>query len=117
MSAVSKLLIRHLRRYYQYVSQRDDGMFEHCSSSSQNSVYARFSFSTPQKMKDNLTKQGIADRYIFDRPTAAPIPKILEEFAPIKHVMNDPVVFPPMYELRVVQDGQEFMLSIEPGSE
>ena len=68
-------------------------------------------------MKDNLTKQGIADRYMFDQPTAAPIPKILEEFTPIKHVINDPVVFPPMYELRVVQEGQEFMLSIEPGSE
>ena len=68
-------------------------------------------------MKDNLMRQGIADRYMFDRPMAAPIPKILEEFTPIKHVINDPVVFPPMYELRVIQDGQEFMLSIESGSE
>ena len=54
---------------------------------------------------------------MFDQPTATPIPKILEEFTPIKHVINDPVVFPPMYEPRVVQEGQEFMLSIEPGSE
>jgi linoleate 10R-lipoxygenase len=68
-------------------------------------------------MKDNLTKQGIADRFLFDRPTAAPIPKILDEFMPIKHVINDSVVFPPMYELKVIQDGQEFMLSIELGSE
>ncbi|KAF8727619.1 hypothetical protein AX14_007203 [Amanita brunnescens Koide BX004] len=97
---LSKLFIRHLRRYYEY-----------------NSVYGCFPFSTPQKMKDNLTKQGIADRFLFDRPTAAPIPKILDEFMPIKHVINDSVVFPPMYELKVIQDGQEFMLSIELGSE
>jgi hypothetical protein len=68
-------------------------------------------------MKDNLMRQGIADRYLFDRPTAAPIPKIIDEFTPIKHVISDPIVFPPMYELKVIQDGQEFTLSIEPGTE
>jgi hypothetical protein len=68
-------------------------------------------------MKDSLTKQGIADRYLFDQPTAAPIPKILDEFAPIKHIANERVVFAPMYELKVAQDGQEFMLSIESGIE
>lgn len=68
-------------------------------------------------MKDSLTKQGIADRYLFDQPTAAPIPKILDEFTPIKHIINERAIFAPMYEFKVDRDGQEFMLSIESGTE
>ncbi|KAK2459725.1 hypothetical protein APHAL10511_008259 [Amanita phalloides] len=97
---LSKLLSRHLRRYYPY-----------------NSVYGCFPFSTPQSMKDTLTRQGIADRYLFGRPTAALVPKILDEFTSIKHVISDAKIFPPMYEFKITQDSQEFMLSIESGIE
>ncbi|KAF8630607.1 hypothetical protein AX15_002834 [Amanita polypyramis BW_CC] len=95
---LSRLLMRHLQRHYPY-----------------NSVYGCFPFSTPQKMKESLTKQGIADRYTFDRPTPVIIPKILDSSTSIRHVMNEPETFPPVYELRVIQDEQEFQLSVESG--
>ncbi|KAF8630934.1 hypothetical protein AX17_005291 [Amanita inopinata Kibby_2008] len=96
---LSRLLLRHLQRHYPY-----------------DSIYGCFPFFTPQKMKESLTKQGIAERYTFDRPVAAPIPKVLDEFTSIKFVLNDSDLFPPVHDLKAVQDGEELMLSVEPGN-
>ncbi|KIL59186.1 hypothetical protein M378DRAFT_27110 [Amanita muscaria Koide BX008] len=97
---LSRLLMRHLHRHYPY-----------------NSVYGCFPFLTPLKVKDNLTKQGIADRYTFERPAPAPVPKVLDDFVAIRHVVNNPDIFPPVWELKVIQDGAEYMLSVEAGAE
>jgi hypothetical protein len=51
-------------------------------------------------MKDSLTKQGIVERYTFDRPVAAPEPKVLNTFTGIKHVFNDPLRFPTVYDMK-----------------
>jgi hypothetical protein len=67
--------------------------------SSQNSVYGCFPFFTPQKMKQSLTAQGLAADYTFDRPVPAPEPKVLNTFAGIKYVFNDPVRFPTVYDM------------------
>lgn len=52
---------------------------------------------TPKHMKETLTRRGLAGRYTFDRPTAAPIPKILRSFSAIDPIMNDPVNFKVRY--------------------
>lgn len=44
-------------------------------------------------MKASLTRQGIADSYTFERPTANPVPKVLNTFTAIKTIFNDPVNF------------------------
>ena len=81
-SAVSKLLIRHLRLYYQYISQRDYGKVD-CI------VYVRRRI---QYMDASHSRHLEGWKIIWrNKLTAAPIPKILEEFTPIKHVINDPV--------------------------
>jgi hypothetical protein len=64
-------------------------------------------------MKDSLTKQGIATRYTFDRPTASPIPKVLNTFTGIKYVFNDPARFNNVYEMKALGDGYGFILSFD----
>jgi len=91
-----KLLTRHLPRHYPF-----------------NSVYSCFPFFTPQKMKDSLTKQGLAERYTYDRPVATPIPKVLNTFTGIKYVFNDHHRFRTMYELNGLGSGYGFMLSFD----
>ncbi|KAJ7436075.1 heme peroxidase [Mycena galericulata] len=76
-----KLLLRHLPQHYPY-----------------NSVYACYPLFTPQKMRQSLTAQGIADKYTFERPVPAPQPKILKTFIGIKQVFNDPARFFTIYE-------------------
>lgn len=49
-------------------------------------------------MQKSLTKQGIAQKYTFDRPIAQPVPIILKTFAAIKSVWNDPSRFKIIYE-------------------
>lgn len=78
-----------------------------------NSVYGCFPFFTPQKMKDSLTKQKIADRYTFTRPVATPVPKILNTFTGIKAVLNDPTKFNVAYEMSRLGDGYGFLLSFD----
>ncbi|KAJ3993518.1 heme peroxidase [Lentinula boryana] len=91
-----KLLTRHLSRYYPF-----------------NSVYACYPFFTPQKMKDSLTRQKIADRYTFTRPVAARIPKVLNTFTGIKNVFNDPARFHTAYEMSGLGNGYGFMLAFD----
>ncbi|KAF8209473.1 heme peroxidase [Mycena galopus ATCC 62051] len=91
-----KLLMRHLPRHYPY-----------------NSVYGCFPFFTPQKMKDSLTKQGIAANYTFTRPVPAPQPKVLSTFTGIKYVFNDPTRFPTVYDMKGLGNGYGFMLCFD----
>ncbi|KAJ7506939.1 heme peroxidase [Mycena galericulata] len=92
-NGVPKLLMRHLPRHYPY-----------------NSVYGCFPFFTPQKMKQSLTTQGIAANYTFDRPTPAPVPKVLNTFTGIKHVFKDPLRFPTVYDMKGLGNGYGFFL-------
>jgi linoleate 10R-lipoxygenase len=64
----------------------------------QNSVYACYPLFTPQKMKQSLTAQGIADKYTFERPVPAREPKIFKTFKGIKQIFNDPARFFTLYE-------------------
>ncbi|KAJ6476780.1 heme peroxidase [Mycena vitilis] len=91
-----KLLMRHLPRHYPY-----------------NSVYGCFPFFTPTKMKKSLTAQGIAANYTFDRPSPAPVPKVLNTFTGIKYVFNDSARFHTVYDLSGLGNGYGFMLSFE----
>ncbi|KAF8879290.1 heme peroxidase [Infundibulicybe gibba] len=91
-----KLLMRHLPRHYPF-----------------NSTYGCFPFFTPQKMKDSLTRQGIVDRYTFTRPVTTPIPKVLNTFAGIKYVFNDPTRFHNVYDMKGLGDGYGFILSFD----
>ncbi|KAF8878552.1 heme peroxidase [Infundibulicybe gibba] len=91
-----KLLMRHLPRHYPF-----------------NSVYGCFPFFTPEKMKDSLTKQGIADRYVFERPITTRVPKILNTFTGIKYVFNDPTRFHTVYDMKGLGDGYGFILSFD----
>lgn len=79
-SYIPKLIVRHLPRHFPT-----------------NSVYTAYPFMTPNHMKETLTRRGLANRYTFDRPTAAPIPKILRTFAAIDPIMNDPTNFKVRY--------------------
>ncbi|KAJ7208882.1 heme peroxidase [Mycena pura] len=89
-----KLLMRHLPRHYSY-----------------NSVYGCFPFFTPQRMQTSLKKQGIAADYIFDRPVATRVPKVINTYTAIKHVCNDPARFPTIYDMSGLGNGYGFMLS------
>ncbi|KAJ6487073.1 heme peroxidase [Mycena vitilis] len=91
-----KLLSRHLPRHYPY-----------------NSVYTTFPFFTPTKMKQSLTTQGIAANYTFDRPSPAPVPKVLNTFTGIKYVFNDPTRFPTVYDMSGLGNGYGFMLTFD----
>ncbi|KAF8662084.1 hypothetical protein AX16_001194 [Volvariella volvacea WC 439] len=91
-----KLLMRHLPRHYPF-----------------NSVYGCFPFFTPQKMKDSLTRQGIAERYSYTRPITARIPKVLNTFTGIKYVFNDPSRFNVVYDMKGLGDGYGFMLTFD----
>ncbi|KAJ7160328.1 heme peroxidase [Mycena filopes] len=91
-----KLLMRHLPRHYPF-----------------NSVYGCFPFFTPQKMKESLTKQGIAADYTFDRPVPTPIVKVLNTFTGIKYVFNDSLRFPTVYDFSGLGNGYGFFLGFE----
>ncbi|KAJ4490906.1 heme peroxidase [Lentinula aciculospora] len=91
-----KLLTRHLPRHYPF-----------------NSVYACYPFFTPQKMKDSLTRQKIADQYTFTRPVPAPIPKVLNTFTGIKYAFNDPAKFHTAYQMSGLGNGYGFMLAFD----
>ena len=49
-------------------------------------------------MEGSLTRQGLADKYVFDRPTPLRAPKILKTFAGIKPVFSDPSRYKVIYE-------------------
>ncbi|KAH7885086.1 heme peroxidase [Phlebopus sp. FC_14] len=91
-----KLLMRHFPRYYPF-----------------NSVYGIFPFFTPKKMKDSLTRQGIASRYTFDRPVPTPLPKFIDNFTSINFVFNDPSKFVSGYNMSGLGDGYGFFLAFD----
>ncbi|GLB40814.1 putative heme peroxidase [Lyophyllum shimeji] len=78
---IPKLLLRHLPRHFPW-----------------NSVYSLFPFFTPSKMKESLTRQGLAAKYTFDHRRIQAIPKILNTFKGIKAVWSDPSRFKVIYE-------------------
>ncbi|KAJ7278558.1 heme peroxidase [Mycena rebaudengoi] len=91
------LLLRHLPRHYPF-----------------NSVYACYPLFTPQKMKQSLTAQGVAQKYTFDRPVSTPPVKILNTFTGIKKVFNDPARFRTFYhDLEGVGSGYGFFLCFD----
>jgi linoleate 10R-lipoxygenase len=49
-------------------------------------------------MKQSLTRQGLAKKYTFDRPTPSPDIKVLNTFTGIKTVFGDPSRFKIIYE-------------------
>lgn len=64
-------------------------------------------------MKESLTRQGIAARYTFGRPTAAPVPKVLNTFAAINHVFSSPAKFHTVYDMKGLGDGYGFILAFD----
>ncbi|KAF9477868.1 heme peroxidase [Pholiota conissans] len=79
-SMIPKLLLRHLPNHYPW-----------------NSVYSLWPFFTPQKMTEALKKQGIANKYTFERPTRKPTAHVLTTFTAIDTVFADPTRFPVAY--------------------
>ena len=51
-------------------------------------------------MKASLTRQGLADKYIFTRPVPVSVPKILNTFTAIKTVFSNPTHFKVPYGLK-----------------
>ncbi|RDB14949.1 Psi-producing oxygenase A [Hypsizygus marmoreus] len=78
---IPKLLLRHLPRHYPW-----------------NSVYSLYPFFTPSKMKDSLTKRGLAAKYTFDHPATLRVTKVLNTFPAIKVAFSDPSQFKVIYE-------------------
>ncbi|KAG6917742.1 hypothetical protein DXG01_001280 [Tephrocybe rancida] len=78
---IPKLMLRHLPRHFPW-----------------NSVYSLYPFFTPEKMKESLTHQKLDKKYTFDHPKTLPVPKVLNTFAGIKTVFNDPTNFKTIYE-------------------
>jgi linoleate 10R-lipoxygenase len=64
-------------------------------------------------MKDSLTKQDIADRYTFERPTPDRLPVVLNTFQAIKTVFNDPTRFKAVYDLKKLGNGYGFILAMD----
>ena len=62
--------------------------------------------------KQNLTKLGIADKYSYTRPTATPIPKVLNTLTGIRHVFDDFSKFKQTYtqDMLMLTEGYGFML-------
>jgi linoleate 10R-lipoxygenase len=82
-------------------------------SSHQNTVYGVFPFFTPVKMKDSLTKQGLAERYTFDRPVPERTPVVLNTFQAIKAVFNDPTHFKAVYDMKKLGNGYGFIIAMD----
>jgi cytochrome P450 len=93
---VPKLLMRHLPRFYPF-----------------NNVYGVFPFFTPTKMKESLTRLGIADRYTFDRPVPTRKPVILNTFTGINVVFNAPTKFRNVYDMKKLGDGYGCVLAMD----
>lgn len=99
MSLVPKLLLRHLPQQYTWVSTLHYffSQLPNWIILSKNSVYALWPFFTPQHMTESLRKQGIADKYTFERPKPQPSPVILTTFTTISAVFSDPGRFKNIY--------------------
>ncbi|KAH7928581.1 heme peroxidase [Leucogyrophana mollusca] len=91
-----KLLMRHFGPFYPY-----------------NNVYGVFPFFTPQKMKDSLERQGIAQLYSFTRPAPPQIPIYIDTFEAINFVFNDPERFVSGYNMQGLGDGYGFVLAMD----
>ncbi|KAL0959661.1 hypothetical protein HGRIS_011363 [Hohenbuehelia grisea] len=76
-----KLLMRALPRHYPW-----------------NSSYTLFPLFTPEHMKQSLERQGLTNRYVFDRPVGQPVPVVLKTLTAIKYAWNDPAKFKVIYE-------------------
>ncbi|KAL0577268.1 hypothetical protein V5O48_004725 [Marasmius crinis-equi] len=79
----------------------------------QNSVYGCFPFFTPSKMKDSLTRLGVAAQYTFDRPQPTVQPKVLSTFKGIKYVLDNSTQFPVVYDMKGLGNGYGFMLTFD----
>ncbi|KAL0577572.1 hypothetical protein V5O48_004403 [Marasmius crinis-equi] len=94
-----KLLMRHLPRHYPY-----------------NSVYGCFPFFTPSKMKESLTRLGLAAHYTFERPKPAVKVKVLNTFKGIRYVFDNQTQFPVVYDLKGLGNGYGNMLGFDEAS-
>jgi hypothetical protein len=79
----------------------------------QNSTYGVFPFFTPSKMKESLTRLGLAERYTFDRPVPTPRPVILHDFTAINVAFNDPVRFKSAYDMKKLGNGYGFIIAMD----
>jgi linoleate 10R-lipoxygenase len=96
-AALPKLLFRHLPRHYPA-----------------DNVYGLFPFFTPATTKQNLTDLGIVDKYKFNRPTALPIPKVVDTIQGIRNVFNDSVTFKTTYPtMQLLTEGYGFFLTFD----
>lgn len=90
--------MRNLPRHYPWVSNNVRHVEYLSYGFRQNSTYSLWPFFTPDHMNQSLTRQGISEKYTFDRPIAQPVPVVLKTFAAIKAVWNDPSRFKVIYE-------------------
>lgn len=96
-AALPKLLFRHLPRHY-----------------TGNSAWALFPFSTPETTRNNLTRLRLADKYSFERPTAQPIPKVVDTIQGIKAVFGDNMTFRTSYTtMAMLTEGYGFFLCFD----
>ena len=62
-------------------------------------------------MQESLTRQGIADSYVFTRPAPPPRTIVLNTFTAINATFNDPTRFKSVYELHKLGNGYGFFVS------
>lgn len=75
-AALPKLLFRNLPRHYPA-----------------DSIYGFYPFFTPTVNKSNLQKLGTDKMYTFDRPKAAPVPKVVDTMEGVKFVLGNTNTF------------------------
>ena len=65
-------------------------------------------------MKESLTRLGIANQYTFDRPVPSPETIVLNDFAAINFVLDDPVHFNNLYDaLKGLGNGYGYFLAMD----
>ena len=74
-----------------------------------------FPFFTPEVMKENLMKLGIADQYTFDRPKPSTTPKVIDSPSAIRYVLSNPQAFATPYGeyMRKLTDGHGFFVAYD----
>lgn len=81
-----------------------------------NSIYSLFPFFTPSVMKENLDKLHLLSQYTDvegKRPSALPIPKVVDTIDGIRYVFKDPAKYKTTYahDMKLLTQGYGFMLS------
>ncbi|KAF8512919.1 linoleate diol synthase [Gautieria morchelliformis] len=97
-SMLGRLLLRTLPAHYTY-----------------DSVYTWFALMTPEAMKTNLTKLGVAEKYTFSRPDRSEHPHVVNTFSGVSSVLKDRVSFRASYVGRAKEiiPGRGYLLSLD----